>query len=218
MRHVPHEALSPARARVLEFLQQRGAPASIADVAAVFGQHPNTVREHLDALAAAGLVRRDRVAGSGRGRPAWAYSADTTVREPDPRVREHGALAGALAAHLAASSSDPAAAARAAGLSWGHRAVQAVPEQPAGDPLASVVAMLDSLGFDPRRDRDGTTVRLHACPLLDVAMEVPEVVCAVHQGMIDGACAELGHPDATITLEPFGEADACVLRQCAEQA
>lgn len=110
--------LSQARARLLEHLQGQGV-VRVEGAASAFGQHPNTVREHLDALVEGGFLLRDRSPSAGRGRPAWRYRANPDQPEPDPRVREYGALAGALAAHIATHSPDPHAGARQAGARWG---------------------------------------------------------------------------------------------------
>ena len=102
-------------------LQSQPNPVSAGPVATTFAQHVNTVRGHLDALVVDGLALRHRQGTSGRGRPAWYYQANPQRPEPDARVREHGALAGALAAHLIRTSPTPADEARAAGIEWGSQ-------------------------------------------------------------------------------------------------
>ena len=131
--------LSPARARVLEFLQSQAGPVGAEHVATTFGQHVNTVRGHLDALVDDGLALRHRQGTSGRGRPAWRYRANPHNPEPDARVREYGALAGALAAHLIRTSPTPTAEARIAGVEWGRQIVRdrAMGPTSAPDPTAT---------------------------------------------------------------------------------
>jgi predicted ArsR family transcriptional regulator len=194
-----------------------------------FDQHPNTVRAHLEALVGAGLVLRERVPGPGRGRPAWHYRANPAQPEPDPRVREYDALAGALAAHIAAHSPDPAAEGRSAGERWGRALVAAGqgarPErpEPAGTRAPSgaapsavearrrVLRLLEELDFSPRPNRAATRATLTTCPLLDVASRHPGVVCSVHEGMVVGALASLGAPSDGVALTPFGAPEGCVL-------
>lgn len=210
--------LSQARARLLEHVQGQR-EVSVEGVASVFGQHPNTVREHLDALVEGRFLLRDRSPGPGRGRPAWRYRPNPDQPEPDPRVREYGALAGSLAAHIAAHSPDPHAEARQAGARWGSALVRTGrdgPAQPsiAADPRAAhdrVVRLLADLDFSPRVDRPGRIV-LTTCPLLDVARTHPDVVCAVHEGMVAGALDALGSPSSRVTLRPFAAQDGCLLR------
>ena len=209
--------LSPARARVLEFLQSQAGPVAAEQVAGVFGQHVNTVRGHLDALVEDGLALRHRQGTSGRGRPAWHYRANPQNPEPDARVREYGALAGALAAHLIRTCPSPTEEARVAGVDWGRRIAQDRHRQPS--PAAQdttharheVLAILDDLGFAPQDSPGRDSVRLLRCPLLDVARQYPEIICQVHMGLISGALTELGGDDAGVDLLPFAEADACRL-------
>lgn len=218
-------ALSSARARLLEHLQQLRAEVSAEDVATQFGQHPNTVREHLDALVGAGLVLRQRQPGPGRGRPAWRYRANPDHPEPDPRVREHSALVGALAAHIATHSPDPRAEAREAGQRWGRALIPTPPgasddvgdPAPASDATAAPVArrrvvdLLADLDFGPQPTRTATRVVLTTCPLLDVARAHPQVVCAVHEGMVAGALHAMRAPAGPVTLTPFGTPEGCLL-------
>lgn len=67
-------------------------------------------------------------------------------------------------------------------------------------------------------------IRLHACPVRDLARAHPEVGCGVHlgllQGLLDQAAAAGGHPDkegATLSamLEPFVEPELCIARLAA---
>ncbi len=211
-------ALSPARARVLEFLQSQAGPVGAEPVARAFGQHVNTVRGHLDALVDDGLALRHRQGTSGRGRPAWHYRANPQNPEPDARVREYGALAGALAAHLIRTSPNPTHEARVAGVEWGRRIAQGRDRPPAPAPedvsthaRHEVLAILDDLGFAPQESPDCDTVRLRRCPLLDVARQHPEIICQVHLGLIAGALTELGGDDTGVDLLPFAESDACRL-------
>jgi len=198
--------LPTPRARVLEYVQAQTEPVRVEVLAAAFGQHPNTVREHLDALVSDDLILRERVAGPGRGRPAWAYRANPQRCEPDSRVREYGALAGALAAHIATSSDDPAESGRSAGLQWG-RALGRDGEV-ATTPREYLTDLLTSLDFSPRDE--GEDMVLTTCPLLDVALRYPDVVCAVHEGMVAGVLAQLGSTDHARLL-PFAEDDGCRL-------
>lgn len=209
--------LSPARARVLEFLQSQAGDVGAEHVARAFGQHVNTVRGHLDALVEDGLALRHRQGTSGRGRPAWHYWANPANPEPDARVREYGALAGALAAHLIRTSPAPTDEARVAGVEWGRQIVGDRNTGPTDTPnpaLAArreVLGILEDLGFAPLEFPGEAAVLLRRCPLLDVARRYPEVVCQVHQGLIAGAVTELGGDDAGVDLLPFAEPDACRL-------
>ena len=210
-----NQALSQPKASVLEFLQRSLQPTTATDIAELFGQHVNTIRNHLDDLVAAGLVRRRRATSSGRGRPAWLYETDSEHPRPDPRVSEYAAFAGALAQYLATTSPNPVDAARGVGGSWGRDIVQrSHPHAPRSSPLAArraVVDILADLGFAPSADQRATTVALRRCPLLDVALQHPQVVCQAHLGLVRGALDELGGEPERTDLIAFAEPGACRL-------
>jgi predicted ArsR family transcriptional regulator len=211
--------LTRPRARVLELLQRLDSPAGVDDIASRLGLHVNTVRLHLDFLTEEGLVLRERAPGSGPGRPAWLYRADPTRPEPDPRVREYGALAGALAAHIARTSTHPDEDARAAGVDWGRREAVSRRLQATTPATArrDVVGVLDDLGFAPATNSRRTVVHLQSCPLLDVAREHPQVVCQAHGGLIAGLLESLGSDPASARLHPFSDPGSCRLDLAAAQ-
>lgn len=198
--------LSASRTRVLELLRRSPEPLGLAALSEASGLHANTLREHLDGLVAAGLVARHRATPTGRGRPAWLYAADETG------TSEYAALASALAAELSATAADPAAAGTEAGERWGRRIARSRPVDPseAVDPRAETVTVLEEYGFSPRPAADDV-VELTRCPLLDAARQYPEVVCAVHLGLVRGLVSERGGDPTGTELEPFATEDACRL-------
>jgi len=204
--------LSRARRALLALLQQEG-PATLASLAARSGLHANTLRGHLDGLAAEGLVARERVAPHGRGRPAWRWVARPT------RSPEYAGLAAALARTLRRTSPHPEEDALDAGRDWGHDLASARDEgrdEPAAGATSSSAVrlrdLLDDLGFDPEGEAERGELRLTTCPLLEAAQEETAIVCNVHRGLVAGALDEYGEPDADVTLLPFAEPGACVLR------
>jgi predicted ArsR family transcriptional regulator len=74
-----------------------------------------------------------------------------------------------------------------------------------------VVALLGTLGFDPEPDQRHQRVRLRQCPLLEAAVEQPEVVCSVHLGLVRGALDTWGTSAEETSLLPFAEPGACLL-------
>lgn len=204
-------SLSRPRGAVLERLQRSPEPISATGLAAELRTHPNTVREHLDALVERGLAVRDRAPAQGRGRPAWRYAAASDRPEPDPRVRDYAGLAAALAGHLARTSTDPAGEGLAAGRVWGRTLMGDRPAQAEQTPRHRVVHLLDELGFAPEADPAATTVALRRCPLLDAARQHPEVVCQVHLGIVRGALEHHGGDPEPTALLPFAEPGACRL-------
>nr|WP_179665490.1 helix-turn-helix domain-containing protein [Nocardioides panaciterrulae] len=216
--------LSASATAIHETLRGQPEPLALAALVRTTGLHGNTVREHLDVLVRRGLVARRRAAPNGRGRPAWLYEATGTEEE----TPEYAGLATALAGAIVRGSADPAAAAAAAGEEWGHGlardrgATPAAPADSAGAGGATegaaagareeVVALLADLGFRPEpAGTDPATLLLTRCPLLQAAHQHPEVVCAVHLGIVRGALAEYGADPTGSELEPFAQPGACRL-------
>lgn len=204
-------SMSGPRGAVLERLQGSSRPVTITDLAAQLDVHPNTAREHLDALVARGLATRERAATKSRGRPAWRYAAVDDHPEPDPRVRDYAGLAAALAGHIARTSQNPTGEGLAAGEAWGRSLVTSRLPHPGRSPRHKVVGLLKELGFAPEADADARSVALHRCPLLDAAREYPEVICQVHLGIVRGALEHHGGDPEPTDLVPFAEPGACRL-------
>jgi predicted ArsR family transcriptional regulator len=124
-------------------------------------------------------------------------------------VREYGALAGALAAHIVRTSSRPEDDAYAAGLDWGRQEARErrLHDTSRAEARRSVVSILAELGFAPAANERHTTVHLTNCPLLD-----PDVVCQVHRGLIGGLLESLGANPADADLRPFSDPGSCRLR------
>jgi predicted ArsR family transcriptional regulator len=72
-----------------------------------------------------------------------------------------------------------------------------------------VVALLDDIGFSPEADEQAVSARLTRCPLLDAARRFPDVVCAVHLGIVRGALDEYDADPSAAELLPFSEPGAC---------
>jgi len=216
--------LCAAQATILDALIDQPESCTVAALSAQIGQHPNTIREHLDRLSSSGLVIRTQAVAQGRGRPAWLYSA-VRAAGSDLEAREYAALASVLAAQIGRISSQPSADAIEAGRMWGRELVrgsQLSQDQVLGPAVKrsavatrrTVVSLLDELGFAPSADARVRVVRLRRCPLLEAAHRNPEVVCSVHLGLVRGALDELGaDPGRTeaIALQPFSEPGACRL-------
>ncbi|WP_199548443.1 metalloregulator ArsR/SmtB family transcription factor [Streptomyces sp. N35] len=198
-----HRALAvPSRRRLMSLLREADGLLAMDELTAATGLSAATVRHHLAALAEAGLVRAERSAGTGRGRPKLLYAAVPAVPGGGDEDRAYRDLAGALVDALAAD----APSARDAGRTWGGRLARAAPPAPAG---RRVDAPAPRLGFDPETvpAPAGTDrILLHGCPYRELARKTPEVVCALHQGLLDG----LLEGDGTrAELHPFLAPDLC---------
>ncbi|MBY8867127.1 helix-turn-helix transcriptional regulator [Streptomyces sennicomposti] len=215
----------PRRREVLDVLRAAGGPLGVAETAERIGVHPNTVRFHLDALVAEGLVERRSESFSGPGRPRQGPGRPRTVYVPTPGMDRGGArgyrlLARMLLSRLAAQGPEARASAMETGREWGGVLVD--PPQPrrrptAEEAAASLVALLDDLGFDPTpegggADRPPERIRLRHCPFLELAEEYDGLVCPLHLGLMQGALARLRAPLTATGLEPFATPDSCLAR------
>ena len=112
-------------------------------------------------------------------------------------ILDSSAVVAALAAHLQATFPDPAREGRAAGRAHGRTQESDIP------------ALMAS--FAPE-DRGAGTLLLTRCPVLDAARAHPDVVCALHLGLVEGALEAAGRRDVTPELVPFAEERGCLLR------
>ena len=194
----PAEALTPGQARVLGVLKRSRSALTLAEVSARTDSHENTVRPQLDALIERGLATRTPAESGRRGRPAWLYADQPAAVAPTTELAE---LAAALAGAVTRHAPDPRAAAIEAGRAWG--------EQVAGE--SDAFAQLVRLGFAPVDTADGS-IRLTRCPLLGAAQAEPEVICGVHEGLMQALVAAAGDDPDAVSLIPFAEPGACRLR------
>lgn len=199
-----------SRRRILDVLRAAGHPVPLAELAAELGLHVTTARAHLRVLEGAGLVVRSPHVPNGRGRPRYLYAAATE----DVSDEGHRQLAGLLAGALGADTEQGRQLAVAAGRRWAEQQVPAadVSWEAAVDGIGRV---FDRLGFGPRRVDDGGAGRRFAldhCPFRDVARAHPEIVCAVHLGLMRGALARAGQAEAAgaAVLSPFVGPELCM--------
>lgn len=108
-------SLLPAQRRVLEVVEGAGQPISSAEVAKTLKLHPNTAREHLDALLNAGLVTTLPMRTGKRGRPTLLYIV--TTLDPNQILSTYLDVITATAISLA-EGSDGVAQAIAVGKNW----------------------------------------------------------------------------------------------------
>ncbi len=108
-------SLLPAQRRVLEAVEGAGQPISSAEVAKTLKLHPNTAREHLDALLSAGLVTTVPMRTGKRGRPTLLYSV--TTLDPNQILSTYLDVITATAISLA-EGGDGVAQAIAVGKNW----------------------------------------------------------------------------------------------------
>lgn len=230
--------ISGARAAVLDRLRAQAGPCTVERLAEESGQHRNTIREHLEALVDSGLARRSTAASGGRGRPAWLYQAAETAAGGQAYAALAAALAahiahtradpraeGIRAGELWAEQLDAGSSARSTGPDAGSGRDAATDVDadtgnagpPSGDADSELdvrrrsVELLESVGFGVEPNESWTSIVLDVCPLLKAARQTPEVVCAVHLGLVRGSLKSMGANPDQAELIPFAKPGACQL-------
>ncbi len=158
-----------------------GAPVTVTALAAGLRQHPNTVREHLDALVADRRVERIRSRPEGRGRPAWLYCAVdqpvvTSTKGLGPEAlsagQEYVALAAALLDQVASTSPNPGQVAEQAGERWGR----SLAEQRAGRHAAPAENAATTAADSPGAGAPDRSAAGASAPPCDPSQAVVEIL------------------------------------------
>jgi predicted ArsR family transcriptional regulator len=210
MKTVKNNRLTRTQQAVLAALRDQPDLVEMEALARHLGRHPNTLRDHLAALLDAGLVVRHQAPVDGRGRPRWLYGT------ADPgAVDENAELAASLAWRLAHREPDPLAETRAVSRHWAGQIISrlGLTRRPtARAARAQVVEVMAGLGYAPEPDERIDRVALTRCPLLQVASDVPEVVCNVHLGLVEELLQVSGADPTRASLTPFAAPGRCALR------
>lgn len=201
----PHRALADEqRARIVAELQASPAGLDASEIGRRLGRHANTIRWHLGILARAGIVRSDAETRSAPGRPRILYRLGPMIRSE--RSDEYRLLASVLADTVSRQGRGAEACERT-GRTWGADLVGGRDRDDCGE-IEAVVGILAEQGFEPQADE--LAIRMCRCPFHDLAEAHPEVVCAVHRGLISGALKALGSNLSVSALEIFPQPNVCV--------
>jgi predicted ArsR family transcriptional regulator len=188
------------RQTILEALRGAHQGLDTGQLADRLGLHPNTIRWHLGRLADAGLVQAAPDRRHERGRPRIVHRV---TGDGIACGRDEYRLLATMLVDIVAAADDGATRAYEAGVRQGRHLQQA-------DPDASVVELLDREGFEA--EQHGDEVEMSRCPFYALAESSPEVICTLHQGIVDGALAESGSDQRVGRLHAFVEPGLCVAR------
>jgi predicted ArsR family transcriptional regulator len=190
----------PTRRALLNYVARSSEPVGRDAVAHEFGMPRSTAAFHLDRLVEQGLLevefrRLSGRTGPGSGRPAKLYrraAGEISVSVPERHYD--------LAAKLLVTAVDRAA--RSEG-----NVIQALKEaaHEAGGRLAEGAASLDdvleSSGFEPFRQEDGT-VAMANCPFHRLVDDHPDTVCTMNLNLLRGAACACGADPDLLQLDP----------------
>jgi predicted ArsR family transcriptional regulator len=204
-----HKVLAEAtRYRLYRYLRLSGRPVAVRELATSLSLHPNTLRPHLRRLEEVGLVASDARKGPGVGRPQVVYEAvEVEAREG----RDYRLLADILTGLMTGARQRERA--RELARDWGAYLVgRSVPRpgaRRAAEPnLAVLQEALADAGFDPRFRRRGAArvdIALRDCPFRELVDEHRELVCGIHEGLVEGMLAGCRPPMKIGAFEPLAE-------------
>lgn len=197
------------RYAIYTHLARSAEPLCTQDLADALGLHPNTVRPHLERMRDVGLVEVDTGSRGGVGRPQHRYSLSASAPSlglQPPMMPVLATMILELAERMGATRDD----AYRLGREQGTSAARLRPAT-AGDGLAALVADLDDGGFAPcvhSTDHASSVITIAHCPFRSLAQDHAEVVCAMHQGMVEGFADTVGDIDVC-DFRPLADSGAC---------
>ena len=160
--------------------------------------HPNTIRWHLGVLTGAGLVQAIPERRRGRGRPSIVHRL---TGDGIANGRDEYRLLATMLTDVVAADRDGEARAYEAGLRWGRHLQQAEPDE-------GIAGLLDREGF--AAEQHGDRIEMRRCPFYELAESSPQVICTLHQGIVEGALDEAGSEQTVERLDPFVEPSLCI--------
>jgi predicted ArsR family transcriptional regulator len=171
-------------------------------LADIVGVHMNTVRPHVQAMENDGILQSRQREAQGPGRRVIEYF----LREPlSVAETDLMAMAELLAAALARAQVDPEQL-KKIGSDWGRYLSGRPGDQ---DPAKHVPAVLARFGYNTTVEAD--QVRLERCLCPFVSPDAPLNVCALIEGVVEGALAAAGSDLRVISREHHPDARSCRL-------
>lgn len=196
----------PTRHAVFRQIADAPAPLGISELAERFPFHHNAIRQHVAKLVAAGLIREERAAAQGPGRPRHVYVVEPSVAGRWGTAGPYERLSRLLARMLRSGDDARTVGREAAAAEAALEARAAGHPLEAADVEAAIVALTEAMerqGFAPERTtgRTGPELILHRCPFETAAIEDRETICALHLGIAEGLVEALAEDDQLAVTE-----------------
>ncbi len=205
----PERAAGRQRSRVLELVRAAAEPVDARQVADALDIHVTTARFHLGTLETQGAIRRGAGTRSGgAGRPRLTY-------EVAPRL-DYADIVALFAAHLGGTVEEREGRAVHIGADLARR-TRLTKARTAATATDVVLHALDALGFQIRSTVEAfgvITIGICTCPLAEIAVDAPEVVRGIQQGLIqeiiDSNRGMLGR-GYRVRVRPDAQAGSCAV-------
>lgn len=203
------------------YISIREAPEAMttAEVAALFDVHPNVARHHLHRLVEDGFLdvtekRPEGRKGPGAGRPAKHYTATRKEVQLQFPARRYDLLSELLVRVIQRlAPDDAAAAAEEIGREYGQELAAEIglPEDSGFEGAARAVARaMIGMGFDTEANTDDHMLVTSFCPFGTTAVDHPEIVCKLDQGIVKGLLAATNQKPLAIVTPHASMGEDCV--------
>jgi predicted ArsR family transcriptional regulator len=191
-------------------------PVTASHIASLFEIHPNVARHHLDRLVADGYLqvtrkRADGRRGPGAGRPAKHYEPthkEVSVQFPARRYDLLSELLVRVVQRLAPD--DASGVAEEVGREYGREIASEIglPDDAGFEAAVQAVARaMMGVGFDTQANTDDRVLVTTFCPFGQTAVDHPEIVCKLDQGIVKGLLEATRQPDSPVVVVPHHTMD-----------
>ena len=194
-------------------------PVTVGQISEMFGIHANVARHHLDRLATDDYLTVTRKRPSGRtgpgaGRPAKYYTSTTKEIELHYPSRRMDLLTTLLLEVIKELSPDKASqVARDIGFRHGQALADEIglpTDEEFPQSVRAVAMAMTGMGFQMEADVDESRLVTSHCPFGQTAINHPEVVCSLDQGLIAGLMASVDTTWEPIVFPHTNAHEACV--------